>query len=53
VIAVGIYNSQYCIVVNGQVEVLDELGLTKIIDALIALIEADIAPPEPVGPTLN
>jgi len=48
-IAVGLHNNMYCIVINGQAEVLDELGFTKIIDAMIALIEAEIfvEPPEP------
>jgi len=53
-IAVGIHNGNYCIIINGQIEVLDELGLTKVIDAMIALIEAEVyIEPEEVPPPIH
>lgn len=52
-ISVGLHNGNYCILINGQVEVLDELGFTKVIDAMIALIESEIQVDEPASPTIN
>jgi len=53
-ISVGIANGQYVIILNGQIEVLDELGMMKVIDALIALVDGGIPDePGPTGPTIN